>query len=543
MERSDSFCLGKTQFIQSSDDQFFVSGAKTRLWESKAGGENAFWQTVHVLCVNDFHATLQESSRGIGCAKLVAAIKEFKEQNPETIVVFGGDNYFTDPISEHFCGEPVTQMMRELQTVASVIGNHEFYYAAEQLTAWQTEGGYVFLGANICSRITGEPASFVRPYWIGARGGIKIALIGLTTGETIDRDDFAPGMEQYRISDGVESANRWIQYLRDGKDPLGEPDVIIALTHYGLRTLPDGTLHGPELIDLCQSVTGIAGVFSAHWHQFIKTYIHDIPVASGGSSGRGYAVLSIRISEDNRIIDVIPDSVDLMPDRLALPEDSSMKQKLQGYYEQSEPVMNRVLGYAEAEMIHRDPVSDAISPEGTPLSLLITRVMMETGRYRAALFYSGRIGKGFKKGAITWYDFCKTVLFLSRIIAMKLSGGDLIRNIEAGLTTLKGEGASPLAVSGVLIEADYSKPYGERLIRAVFADQTAILADEIYDVVVDGFLAGSPFGYDFSNGRDQVLLRENIRDLLFQEIMQAKTISGERPDNIRLVRRGMKGSH
>ncbi len=525
MERSDSFRMGKTRSFGSI----------------KPDNDKHPWKTVHILCVNDFHAALRESNRAAGSAKLVAAIKAFKAQNPDTIVVFGGDNYFTNPISEYFHGDPVTHTMRELQTVASAIGNHEFYYSAEQLMRWQSEGGFVFLGANIHSRATGDIADFAHPYWMGQQNGIKIALIGLVTSETIDRDNFAPGMDQYRISDGTESAKYWIQYLRDGQDPLGKPDVIIALTHYGLRFLPDGTPYGPELIDLCRSAEGIEGAFSAHWHQFINTHVHGVPVASGGSSGRGFSTLSIRIAEDERIIDIIPDTMDLMPDRLALPEDPFMKRILQNYWQRCESEMNRVIGYAEVDIVHRDPVSDAISPEGTALSLLVTRVMMETGNYRAALFYSGRIGSGFKKGPIPWYDFCETVLFANRLVAMKLSGSDLLRNIEVGLTTLKGEGASPLAINGVLVDADITQPYGRRLVHAVFADHTAIHKDAFYDVIVDGFLAGSPFEYDFSGGRDKVLLNANVRDLLYQKILQEKNISGEQPDNIRLVRHDKKG--
>ena len=80
---------------------------------------------IKIACVNDFHAALQQTEAVPGCARFLTALRHWKQANPESLIVFGGDNYLGDPTSEYAGGTPVTTLMRELDVKASALGNHE----------------------------------------------------------------------------------------------------------------------------------------------------------------------------------------------------------------------------------------------------------------------------------------------------------------------------------------------------------------------------------------------------------------------------------
>ena len=52
-------------------------------------------QVIWMLCINDFHAELEESEGFPGCEKFVTAVKEFTQTHPNSIVLFGGDKFET----------------------------------------------------------------------------------------------------------------------------------------------------------------------------------------------------------------------------------------------------------------------------------------------------------------------------------------------------------------------------------------------------------------------------------------------------------------
>jgi len=70
---------------------------------------------IHILNVNDFHAEILESENSLGCAKMATAIKNWKVYHPNTVVVFGGDNYKGDPISEFSKGIIVSELCERLE--------------------------------------------------------------------------------------------------------------------------------------------------------------------------------------------------------------------------------------------------------------------------------------------------------------------------------------------------------------------------------------------------------------------------------------------
>ncbi|MCL2216501.1 MAG: RNA 2',3'-cyclic phosphodiesterase [Defluviitaleaceae bacterium] len=492
---------------------------------------NGSKQRVNILCVNDFHAAILESEGGLGASKLTAAIKDYVDKNPDTIVVFGGDNYFGDPMSELLEGEPVSHMMREMGTVASVMGNHDFDFGAGQINLWQGQGGFQFLGANVQSRETGELAPFVKPYVIVPCGGLNIALIGLATQDDPTADERQEDLKEYAITDGTAAARCWINHLKAGP----EPDVIIALTHYGLQYDKSKQLLGDELLDLCKKLPELDGVFAAHRHQFMREFINGVPVAQGGSMGRGFSLLRLYLDQNRKVSHVVPDYIDLMPNRLKLTEDRTVKAIIEKSIRRAESRMGEVIAVAEAPIPHREPATGAINPAGTPLSFLATEAVTESTGIPVVLLYAGRMGEGFPSGPVTLYQYYRTMFFANGIVTEELPGSALLNNLETGLRTLAGEGASPLAVGGLQITADMKRPWGKRLLHAALNDGSPIEPGKYYPVAMDSYLATSPIGFDFSSGRNRQYLNSDVRELLLEHLRRLGRLMGHYPENVTVV--------
>lgn len=95
---------------------------------------------IDIIALNDFHGALVSSGpndRNPGADKIVQAVLYEASQNPNTLVLAAGDMYIGTTISNSFYGEPVSQMLRLINVDASVIGNHEFTWGAEQIPIWE----------------------------------------------------------------------------------------------------------------------------------------------------------------------------------------------------------------------------------------------------------------------------------------------------------------------------------------------------------------------------------------------------------------------
>ena len=495
-------------------------------------------KTVRLLCINDFHAELYESGNGLGAGKLVQAVHEYVQDKGNTVVVFGGDNYFGDPLSELYQGKPVIELMNAVNVVASVAGNHDFDFPVDTFAAWEKEGGIPVLAANIIRRGTYELPEFVRPYHMIDCAGVKIALIGLATVEPMDGPDRPREWTAYELVDGTAAARKWADYLNAGNDPCGKPDAIVALTHFGLRETSEGVVIGDEMKRLADKVPELSGAFAAHWHRFLQLTFGNVAIAEGGSNGRGFAVLALTFGKDRKLLSGTPLVFNLMHKRDKLLADSAITSMVDSYFARAQQEMGQTIAVAEMDIIHRDPGSKAISMAGTPLTLLATEVMREATGCPIALIYAGRIIGGFKKGPITLYQFYQVYPFANVIVTAQLTGRQIRENIEIGMRTLPEDGASPLAVGGLIVTLDAACALGQRVKDVRFSDGRPLDMEADYPVVLEEYLASDPLGFRFSEGKNYERCGFTLRNLMLSYFKQHHRLDGKQPDNIILQNTG-----
>ncbi len=479
---------------------------------------------IYLLCINDFHAEIQESSFAPGAAKLAGAIEAFRAEHPGAVVLFGGDNYKGDPISECTDGAPVSFLMRRLEARASVLGNHDFDCGVEQIRAWRDAAGCPFLAANLIESAAGDIPDFALPYVIVTANERKIAILGIALAEPMATADRPSDVQGLVIADPVETARTWVARLHSGQEACGQPDAIIALTHLGLRYAPDGeTPIGPEVIRLCEEVSDLDGVLTAHFHQFMALTIAGVPVVQGGGQGRGFAWLKLDF-DGAGLTNVTPGFEKLTPAQGTLPEDPAVLAEVARCKAQAMQTLGRVVAHLDHEIIHRSAETAELDLEGSPLSALAIQVMLDLTGCQTALLYAGRMGRSLPAGDLTLYQLYQTLFFENGIVTMELPGAQIRQNIETGIRTLARESASPLAVGGLLVTADYAKPHGSRIESITLADGSPLLPDQLYTVAIDNYLAESVMGFDFTKGVGIVYTNQTVRQGIIEAVTKAGRI-------------------
>lgn len=491
-------------------------------------------KTISVLCINDFHAEIFETEHSLGAAKLMTMVEQFKQDHENAIVVFGGDNYWGDPVSLELDGNPVTTLMKRMDVKVSAVGNHEFAFSMDELRRWQQLGEYDFLAANVVDKRTGKIADGFKPYRMFQIAGVKLAIIGLSTQEQLDRLYYPQQVRELEIIDGVQAAKQWTETLLSGQDPAGKPDLIVALTHFGLKLAANSDMPiGEEVIELCRVVPEISGVFTAHWHQFISTHIHGVPVVQGGSSGRGAALLRIELTADNQVHEVKPAYFDWSHDIPNIVQHKETAKLLAGFKQQAMRTLGQTVARLDVDIAHKSPVTAEVDLEGTPFTKLAVDTVREKTGVSIVLLYSGRMGIGLRQGDLTLYDLHKMFFFNDEIITMNVSGAQLLRNIENGICTLRYEQASPLAVGGIHVTADYSRPYGSRVEKITLPDGEQLSPDQEYTIAVDEFLASNELGYQFTGSQIQHT-GYRLRDIIIQAIQTKGKVPCELPNMMKV---------
>ena len=469
--------------------------------------------TVEILTFNDFHGNVADSGKNPGMAKLVGYIKERQKENPNTIVVSGGDNYQGTAMSNLTHGAPVTEMIKEMGVVASAVGNHEFDWGAEKMEGWAKDGGFDFLACNIYNKETGEPVTWAKPYKIVEKGGIKIGFIGLAHEDTptLTKEENVKGLE---FRDAVKAAEEWTKYLKDGKAEEGAVDVVIALTHIDSdQDWDTGEITG-NAVELA-NVEGLDGIISAHSHRTVSGKVNDVPIVQAYHSGRSVGVLTIEVDENNEIIG-IEASVDNIYERKdELPVDEEAEKIYNKYYDEVQPILGEVIGEAAEEFDH---TADNV----TLLGRWVAETMMEQTNSDIAITNGGGLRRTLEKGPITMGDMYEIMPFDNYLVTFDLKGEDVKKAIDHGILNPEIRDGQ---FAGLIVEYDKNKEFQNRITDIKLQDGTPLEMDKYYKVVVNDFMFTGGDKYDFSNAINVNETYIPIREGLVDAIKEAKVIT------------------
>ncbi|HSD30014.1 MAG TPA: metallophosphoesterase, partial [Vicinamibacteria bacterium] len=150
--------------------------------------------TVTVLATTDTHGflypwdyfTRQPAPRGLAAAATLVA--EVRREAPHALLIDCGDTIQGSPLeSVHQAAvregrtkspDPMMLAMNRMGYDAMVVGNHEFNFGLRNLAAARETARFPWLSANTS---TGGALPPFAPYLVKTVGGVKVAVVGVTT--------------------------------------------------------------------------------------------------------------------------------------------------------------------------------------------------------------------------------------------------------------------------------------------------------------------------------------------------------------------------
>ncbi|SFI37761.1 5'-nucleotidase / UDP-sugar diphosphatase [Collimonas sp. OK307] len=490
-----------------------------------------------ILHTNDHHGHFWENADheyGLAARKtLIDRVRaEVKSEGGVTLVLDAGDVNTGIPESDLQEAEPDFRGMSLVGYDAMAVGNHEFDKSPAVMQHQQREwSNFPWLSANIYQ----NGAHLFSPYHIFSVGGLRIAVMGLTTNDTAKMGvaERFPGV-QFRPP--IDEAATLVPALRR------QADVVIALTHMG--HYPDGKhgVNAPGDVELARAVPGIDMVVGGHSHNAVcmlepnvrnDAYVPGAPCAPDRQNGAwivqaaewgkfvGRADFELRNGKlelvKYRLLPVnlhkiASGAVTSRPYTEEIPEDKQMLALLQTFRDRAGGKLLEKIGRTSGSF---DGVRLHVRNYATNLGRLITTAMMKKTGADLALISSGSIRDSLPAGVVTYRDLLMVQPFGNHIVVVSMRGDELQNYLQAVARMTPGSGAFA-QYAGMRMQLT-----SDRRIASITIGGKNIDPQAIYRIAVNSFIAKGGDGYpDLSRHPDNfdtdlsdvAVLRDYIAD-------------------------------
>jgi 2',3'-cyclic-nucleotide 2'-phosphodiesterase (5'-nucleotidase family) len=474
-------------------------------------GPNSFaaWpnhpDSLVILHTNDIHAHLlpYEDSKGAvvgGAAARAALIERLRVPGRRTLLLDAGDVFQGTPLYNFFRGVPDYRSMALMRYDAGALGNHELDDGPAYWLHARSEAPFPILSANVfvaadsawAEGLSPVPAGVRRgarwiggvrvpddaplrflatPYVVREVGGVKIAILGLTTSEIVSIVSRArnPGVA---VSDPIQVASALVPELRK------RADLVIALTHVGVDVDRE----------LASRVPGIDLIVGGHSHTFLWQPVlvphrdsngaRSTPIVQAGRWGERVGRVALAIGPGG--IGGITGA--LIPVRPGDGEDRQVATMLQPFRDSIATAMDKPVFQSRA------PVSMSGLEQGeTPLGDFVADVILETARADLAIMNSGGIRASLPQGVVTVGDIYTVLPFDNTIVTIPMKGWQ-VRELLDFIARRLGKGGFA-QVSGVQFVIRRGRAAEIRV------GGTVLESDRVYRVATIDFLYGGGDGY------------------------------------------------
>ena len=518
-----------------------------------------FFDSLYVS--TDSHQTHQYS-----LASVSTAIKKARNNmGKENVVLIDvgdhlqGDNAvyysnFVDTTSQHI----FSKVMNYLDYDVTVVGNHDIEPGAAVYNKVVKELNMPYLAANAIDVKTDEP--YFEPYAILNKGGVKIAVIGMTNPNISNW--LAPHLwNDIEFQEIVTSMEYWVQYVREKE----QPHFVIAAIHAGLGDEDSDSMENPARY-VARNVKGIDLMLAAHDHKVTAEKVQngdkEIWVLEAGSRAAALSKASVElIVKDGKVVasNVIGESVsmaDVMPDAEYMAHFRNEFLKVKEF-------TNREVGNLSNTITSRD----AYFGPSVYIDMIHTLQLNATGAdisFAAPLSFNATI----EKGVLNYQNLLDIYPFENQLNVIELTGQEIKDYLEFSYDNWVNENAVKNghllnikkdekrnrwsfnhpsfnfdSAAGIIYEVNITKDYGERINIISMADGTNFDRNATYKVALTSYRA-SGGGYLLEHGAGIakediqgriVELHPDIREILYDQIQANGTLHAEKLNHWRFV--------
>lgn len=416
-------------------------------------------EDIVILYTNDIHTYIDGSVR-------YSTIAALKDSFDNVLLLDAGDHVQGTAYGSMDKGKTIVQLMNAAGYDAATLGNHEFDYGMSgcmQVAHW---ADYPYLSCNFYNEKDGVVGSTVMdPYTVFEMDGKKIAVVGITTPETISSTTPAYFQDEngnyiYGIAGGEDGAALYSAVQSTIDDASKEADIVIALGHLGV----DATSGPWRSEDVIANTTGLDAFIDGHSHS-------TVPMKEVTDKGGNTVILTqtgeyletvgkMTISDDSITTELLT-----ADDLSAITPDANVKAIEDAWIAQLDAQLGQVIGSTDVTFDNYDANGNR----------LVRRQETNSGDFAAdALYYlfddmgmdvdvALMNGGGIRNKAITGeitYQTCKAIHTFGNVACLRaVTGQQILDALEWGARSAGvSEEGSFLHVSGITYTVDTSIP-------------------------------------------------------------------------------------
>jgi len=196
-----------------------------------------------------------------GIAARKTYFDQVRQERPNVLVLDAGDVTTGLVVSNYFKAKPDILAMNLAGYHAMSLGNHEFDNGIAALKERMADAKFPFLSANVYDKASGKP--FAQPYAIIKLKDVNVAVIGITTPETVTAT-LPANVAALEFRDAAESVMKLLPELKD------KAKFVVVLSHLGLV----------DDRELAKKLSGVGLILGGHSHSYMESaeVVNDIAI-------------------------------------------------------------------------------------------------------------------------------------------------------------------------------------------------------------------------------------------------------------------------
>ncbi|WP_102408374.1 bifunctional metallophosphatase/5'-nucleotidase [Parabacteroides bouchesdurhonensis] len=495
--------------------------------------------------------------------------EERKTYHDNLILVDNGDilqgqpsayyyNYI-DTVSTHITAD----MMNYMGYVAGNMGNHDVETGHDVYDRWISQCNFPVLGANIIR--TSDGSSYLKPYEVIEREGVKIVILGMITPAIPAwlSENLWAGLH---FDDMEATARKWMEIIREKE----KPDVVVGLFHSGKDA---GTMMNKyrenASEEVARNVPGFDFILMGHDHRRSCKKIMNVAgdsvlIIDPASNGNVVADVDMVLTVDNGRVTGKKVQGALSDINKYTPSPDFMQKFANQYSEVNDFVSRKIGTFTESITVR-----PAYFGPSAFIDFIHTLQLQLTGAdisFAAPLSFDATI----HKGVVEVCDMFNLYKYENMLYTMMLSGAEIKGFLEESYAMWSNRMKSPDdhllllkkregeangymfanfsfnfdSAAGILYTVDVTKPAGEKITILSMADGTPFKMDKMYKVALNSYrgngggeLLTKGSGIPVEQLKDRIVAStdKDLRFYMMKYIEEKKTLSPQPLNHWRFI--------
>jgi 5'-nucleotidase/UDP-sugar diphosphatase len=451
---------------------------------------------ITLLLMCDMYNLGPKEGRG-GYPKVAGVIAEERARGGHVFVAHAGDAYSPTLLSSFDRAEHVVELLNTIRPDVFVPGNHEYDFGPEIFRKRVADSRFPVLAANL-REAGGQPVANIGSTKLVQFGDIKIGVVGLTAEDSPKKS--VPG--DLAFSPVVETLKQQAAALR-----ASGADLVVAVAHSDRGI--DQQIIESRAADI---------LLSGDDHDLWLQYDGKTAAVEAMQDGDYVVAIDLAVNVDRsggkRAVSWWP-GFRVIDTATAAP-DPKVAALVEGYEATLSKELDVSLGRTETELDSRNAAVRA--GEAAIGNLYADAIRAATNADIALLNGGGfRANKIYPAGSdITRRDVLRELPFSNKTVLLEVTGAQLRKAVEHGLSNLREPTGRFPQVAGMRIEADRSKPVGQR-VTALLVNGRQVTETDVFKLATNDFLMRGGDGYDalaearaLSGERDGKLIANDV---------------------------------